>query len=130
MTRTGSPVRTRISARRSSRPENPADRPLVDPLQIQRTQVLDPDPERVQDPPVRLPLAAPRPKMAEFMEQETEDEPLARMIDQGERADRSWVVEGVHQAALPDPPPVHLPEEDDLSASDGQLCPGERRLGQ
>jgi len=66
--------------------------------------------------------------MPELVQQESDQITLRRALDDGQGADRVGVVEGVHQAPRADFPPVHLPEEDDLRASDGQLRPGEGGL--
>jgi hypothetical protein len=66
--------------------------------------------------------------MTEFVEHQPEEIPLRKVADQRERAHRVLVVEGVHQAAFADAAAVHLPEEDDLPASDDELRPCERGL--
>lgn len=122
-----SPDRTRISAaKRNSRLHDPVDRELIDPLEIERAKVQDPDPEIVQDPPVCLALAAAGPQMAELMEQEPEQVPLRDVSDQRERADGVRPVADVHDAPLADPTGIRPAEPDDLLAADLELRPGER----
>lgn len=124
-----SPGRTRISAaKRNSRLHYPVDRELIDPLEIERTQVQDPDSEIVQDPPVRLPLAAIGPQVSELVEQEPEQIPLRDVSDQREHADGVWSVADMHNAPLADPAGIRPAEPDDLWAADLELRPGERGL--
>lgn len=121
--------RTRISeARRSSGHHDPLDGRVVYPLQIQVPQVRDPDPEIIEDPAVRLPLSTPRPDVPELVQQQAEEVLCWQPFDEGEGADRIRSVERVHQTPLADLPRIHLSEEDDLRAADGEFRPGDLRL--
>jgi hypothetical protein len=120
----------RISAaRRSDRRHDPLDHRVVHPLEIQRSDVLDPDPEIVEDPAVGLALPAPGSKVTELVQQQADQILPRQALDEREGAHRVRVVEGVHQAPLSDPPQIDLSEEDDLPASDGKLGPRQGRLG-
>jgi hypothetical protein len=109
--------------------EYPGDREVIDPLQVHTAQVQDPDPEIIQDPAVRLALAATGTDVAELVKQDAEEVAFRQTLRQRQGADRVRVVEGVHQATLTDQSGVHLPEQHDLAATDGELRPGERTLG-
>ena len=130
MTRTtpSGPMRISARARRNRRLHDPIDRKVVDPLQIEIAQVLNPDPEIIQDPPVRLALPASGSAVSELVEQQAEDVSLREVVRQRQGADRVRPVEGVHQAALADLPGIHLPEQDDLAAADVELRPGQLLL--
>ncbi len=64
----------------------------------------------VEDPPVRLPLSTPRPKMPELVKQQAKEVLFRQALGEREGADGVRMVEGVHQAAVADLSQVDLPE--------------------
>jgi hypothetical protein len=128
METTTSSGRTRISEKRSSLPQDPADHPVVHPLQIELTDILDPDPEVVEDPPVRVPLPASGPQVPELVQEEADHEAVRKLAGHGEGADRVLLVERVHEGAEAGLPLVVLPEAHDLRAVQDQPRPGKGLL--
>jgi hypothetical protein len=82
----------------------------------------------IEDPSVRLTFATSRPEMPEFVQQQPEDIPLSRALDERQRTDRARQVEGVHEASLSDLPLVVGAEPDDLPAVQLESRPGEGGL--
>jgi hypothetical protein len=124
-----SPALTRISeGRRSSRPGDPPDYPVVNPLEIERPHVLDPDPEVVEDPLVRFPLPTTRADVPELMKQQTDQVSFRERPGERQGADRIPIVERVHERPLALDAGVVGAEADDFWAVHPKLRPGERRL--